>query len=312
MKLLSRYYASLIAVFMLISPLAFSAAESSQRLDDRGAIKDFTQAIRLNRQDGESYSNRGLGYANQGNYQQPISDYNRGLAQILGEKNSIVKIKVENLGYEDLQNLKAKIPQNVTMLTFDDGPNPEITPKILDLLDKYNQKATFFVLGAQAREHPEIVRESKRRGHEIAIHTMTHPDLRQITPEERRQEIQQSVKVLKSILGENFKPVWFRAPYGALSPGIREQAYRSRNNEITKEINEYNLGLAHWTIITDDYVRNPKVSEIANQISNGSGNILVMHDSWKKNHTVAALEIGLKRLEEQGVTSIRMSDLFER
>ncbi len=319
MKLV-RYYASFITTLLLLSPIVtagvvfpsktvnqiknkfvyvnenayFEAREGKfSREDYQSTIKDFTQTIHFSPQEAKAYNNRDL-------------------AQIIAEKNPIVKIKVENLGYEDLQKLKAKIPQNLTMLTFDDGPDPETTPKILALLDKYNQKATFFILGDRAQKHPEIVREIERRGHEIAVHTMTHPDLRQITPLRRRQEIQQSVKILKSILGKDFKPVWFRAPYGALSPGVSEYAYRSRNNEITKEINDNDLGLVHWTIITDDWVRNPKVSRIANQISSGTGDIVVMHDSWKKNHTVAALEIGLKRLKEQEVTSIRISDLFER
>lgn len=302
---LSRYYRSLGALFLVFIPIATGTAAFPSKKLDR-AKNSIVQVSRDANFWGEENKFR------RGNYQPSISDYNPDLAQILGQNNPIVKIKVENLGYEDLQELKDKIPQNVTMLTFDDGPDPQTTPQILQLLDKYNQKATFFMLGYQAQKHPEIVREIEARGHEIAVHTMTHRDLRKITPAQRREEIEQSVNILKSILGQDFKPVWFRAPYGALNRGFRENAYRSRNNQITQEINDNDLGLAHWTIMTDDWVPNPNISRIANQISSASGNIVVMHDSWKKNHTVAALEIGLKKLKQQGVTSIRISDLFQR
>src|ERR1700747_3090764 len=62
-------------------------------------------------------------------------------------------------------------------VTFDDGPNPSVTPKVLDLLDKYTVRATFFVIGAYAREFPEFVRELKARGHVVGNHTETHPKL---------------------------------------------------------------------------------------------------------------------------------------
>src|SRR6267142_5491781 len=60
-------------------------------------------------------------------------------------------------------------------LTFDDGPNPVITPKLLNLLDKYNAKATFFLIGRFVRECPELVKETAARGHSVGSHTETHP-----------------------------------------------------------------------------------------------------------------------------------------
>src|SRR6202035_6196252 len=62
-------------------------------------------------------------------------------------------------------------------LTFDDGPNPAITPKLLDLLDRYKAPASFFVIGKYLREYPELVRETAARGHIVGNHTETHPNL---------------------------------------------------------------------------------------------------------------------------------------
>src|ERR1700704_6729942 len=67
-------------------------------------------------------------------------------------------------------------------LTFDDGPNPAVTPKLLDLLDRYGAKATFFLIGRFVRECPELVRETIARGHAVGNHTETHPNLLWMTP----------------------------------------------------------------------------------------------------------------------------------
>ena len=100
------------------------------------------------------------------------------------------------------------------LMTFDDGPDPESTPELLDLLDARGVKAVFFLIGEHARRHPELAREIARRGHEIGNHTLTHP---QATfwcagPQRTAREIQNCQKLLAEITGT--APRYFRAPVG--------------------------------------------------------------------------------------------------
>ncbi|MBK1883426.1 polysaccharide deacetylase family protein [Luteolibacter pohnpeiensis] len=100
------------------------------------------------------------------------------------------------------------------LITIDDGPDPKDTPRILDLLDTYQAKAIFFMIGEKVRRHPELAREVLRRGHEIGNHTMTHP---QATfwcagPWRTRREIVACQKLIEETTG--FTPKWFRAPVG--------------------------------------------------------------------------------------------------
>ncbi|MEO5713138.1 MAG: polysaccharide deacetylase family protein [Luteolibacter sp.] len=100
------------------------------------------------------------------------------------------------------------------LITIDDGPDPHDTPVLLDLLDRHQKKAVFFMIGAKVRAHPELAREVVRRGHEIGNHTMTHPQASFwcAGPWRTRREIEDCQKTIEEITG--FKPRWFRAPVG--------------------------------------------------------------------------------------------------
>src|SRR6202030_1827237 len=78
---------------------------------------------------------------------------------------------------------------NKLAVTFDDGPNPAITPKLLDLLAKHNAKATFFLVGKFVQECPELAKETTARGHLVGNHTQTHPNLFGCSPKETREEL---------------------------------------------------------------------------------------------------------------------------
>ena len=81
------------------------------------------------------------------------------------------------------------IPAKTVALTFDDGPDPEWTPRILEVLRRHHVPATFFVLGAHAAEHPWIIREIRQAGGEIGVHSFSHPDLESVSPARRRYEL---------------------------------------------------------------------------------------------------------------------------
>ena len=100
------------------------------------------------------------------------------------------------------------------LITIDDGPDPHDTPLLLDLLDRHQVKAVFFMIGEKVRAHPELAREVLRRGHHIGNHTLTHPQTRfwSAGPGRTRREIAGCQRVIEEITG--FTPRWFRAPVG--------------------------------------------------------------------------------------------------
>ncbi len=122
---------------------------------------------------------------------------------------SVLKPSCQWLGTKQCTSGNDKI-----LITIDDGPDPKDTPTLLDLLDQYQMKAIFFMIGEKAQAHPELVREVLRRGHEIGNHTMTHPQATfwSYGPWRTKREILKCQEVLESITGQ--KPHWFRAPVG--------------------------------------------------------------------------------------------------
>src|SRR3989441_7492391 len=128
-------------------------------------------------------------------------------------------------------------------LTFDDGPNPAITPKLLDLLDRYKAKATFFLIGSFVRECPDLVEETTARGHAIGNHTELHPNLLWRNPTHVRVELRLCHNAIRDAIGA--PPKWFRPPYGMRNPWVvpaaRELGYRT----------------GMWTLLPGDWREKP-------------------------------------------------------
>lgn len=103
-------------------------------------------------------------------------------------------------------------------LTFDDGPHPEVTPRVLDALAAAKVHASFFCQGSAARAHPELVRRARREGHQVAAHGMTHESARRQTAGEALQNAADCNALLADILGEAV-PKLYRPPYGELTLG---------------------------------------------------------------------------------------------
>ncbi len=104
-------------------------------------------------------------------------------------------------------------------LTFDDGPHPKYTPRVLDILESYNAKATFFLIGLQVPSNEKLVRRIYREGHEIGNHTWSHRDLSDLTPKEVEADIAHAQRVITATGVPT--PRLFRPPYGAFSPMVR-------------------------------------------------------------------------------------------
>jgi peptidoglycan/xylan/chitin deacetylase (PgdA/CDA1 family) len=111
----------------------------------------------------------------------------------------------------------AAAARNEVSLTFDDGPDPEVTPRVLDLLDRYRARASFFCVGEKAAAHPELVREIARRGHSVENHTQRHSwAFAFYGPARLKREVDAAQSVIAGIGGR--APSYFRAPMGLRSP----------------------------------------------------------------------------------------------
>jgi peptidoglycan/xylan/chitin deacetylase (PgdA/CDA1 family) len=194
-------------------------------------------------------------------------------------------------------------------LTFDDGPNPAITPKLLDLLDLYKAKATFFVSGKHARECPEILKETAARGHVIGNHTDAHPNLFWLKPDQITVELRCCNYSIKAATGE--APRWFRPPYGVRNPWVIPAA------------RELNQRVVMWTLIPSDWRATssewliPRMKAIAERAANKSattGDILCLHDGGHRQlnadrlPTLAALEHWLPRWRDLGLEFVTIED----
>jgi peptidoglycan/xylan/chitin deacetylase (PgdA/CDA1 family) len=150
-------------------------------------------------------------------------------------------------------------------LTFDDGPNPEVTPDVLDALDEHDAKATFFVLTSRAQEHPGLIEETLRRGHVVGLHTRTHTRLSDCGFSQLIDEVYTARKDLEEITGIPVK--WFRAPYGAEGarslPVIRYARMTSLN----------------WSVDTHDWKGLDAEKPIGSwQDRIGTGGVALLHD----------------------------------
>lgn len=149
-------------------------------------------------------------------------------------------------------------------ITFDDGPHPVVTPKVLDVLDEYDALATFFLLTQNAQRHPELVADILERGHEIGLHTRTHPRLPNVGWSRLHDEIAVARRDLEEVAGREVK--WFRPPYGA--HGVRSIAM----------VKSQGMKTLLWSVDSRDYkgITGDAVAFSRNPIEKGG--ILLLHD----------------------------------
>ncbi|MGI0482610.1 polysaccharide deacetylase family protein [Geminocystis sp. CENA526] len=178
--------------------------------------------------------------------------------------------------------VNAMKPKSI-VLTFDDGPTSEYTIKILDILKKYNVKATFFVVGKRVQKNCPIIRRMYQEGHEIGNHSYTHPYLTKISIEEQQKEIAYTQQIIQQCIG--YQPRWFRAPYG------------DQNPDLLNIVNRFGLKNAQWTIDTNDWRNSSNIKTITNlAINNNSPAVILMHDGAKTNPNFIHPEESLSRI----------------
>jgi len=180
--------------------------------------------------------------------------------------------------------------EKIALLTFDDSPSGVSTLAILDILDKYNAKAIWFINGYYAEKHKDLLKEIHDRGHIIGNHTWWHKNFKldKLSPEETREEIVSINDLVEEVIGE--RPKFFRAPNGTYT------------EEAKKVIREENMQYMNWSVGSRDWELK-KPEEIKEQvlatIHNGAN--ILFHD---KKITAEVLDSILKELTDQGYTFV--------
>ena len=167
-------------------------------------------------------------------------------------------------------------------LTFDDGPVPEVTPQVLDLLDEFGWKATFFCVGDNVMKYPELYRQVLDRGHRVGNHSFHHLKGFRYSTEEYVQNVEKAAEYIESNL--------FRPPYG------RIKAAQAKALQQQYEI-------IMWDVLTYDYDRSKSPTQIMNIILRKSrnGSIVVMHDSVKaRKNVLTVLPMAMAYWKAQG------------
>jgi len=172
--------------------------------------------------------------------------------------------------------------EKVIYLTFDDGPVPEVTPLVLDILDNYDLKATFFCVGENIEKYPDVYDEVLRRGHKTGNHTFNHLKGFSVSTTEYIENVLKASEYIDSRL--------FRPPYGRITP---------KQLKLLKPRYE----IIMWDLITHDYNQNLSAQTIFRNVKNyaRNGSIVVFHDSIKaRDNVLTVLPLAIEYLKNEG------------
>ncbi|MFK4948371.1 hypothetical protein ET006_08185 [Lactococcus garvieae] len=206
---------------------------------------------------------------------------------------------------EEAQNSKVKIPsaqqvkskslahKKLVALTFDDGPDPQTTPRLLSILKNENVPATFFVLGNRLELYPELVKKEHALGYQVGSHTYNHENLPQLPVKQAQDEIKKTSDLMQKTVG--IRPQGLRPPYGATTPQINEMAQTP--------IIQWSVDSLDWESKNVDQIEQVVMSEVYD------GSIILMHDIYDTSVDGAARVI--QKLKSQGYTFVTVNQLLQ-
>jgi peptidoglycan/xylan/chitin deacetylase (PgdA/CDA1 family) len=181
-------------------------------------------------------------------------------------------------------------------MTFDDGPSATLTPKLLDLLGAHHIKATFFVIGENVVERPEIVARAAREGHEIGNHSWSHPNFGKMSDDGVRRQLQQTDDAIKKATGK--RPTLMRPPYGSIT--TREKRWIH---------DEFGYDIILWDVDPYDWKRpGPAVVRARILKETRPGSIVLSHDIHPG--TIEAMPSTFDELEAKGFKFVTVSELI--
>lgn len=196
--------------------------------------------------------------------------------------------------------------EKVVALTFDDGPSPIWTPRILEALKKSGIKATFFMLGKHVQDYPDIARRVAQDGHDIGIHSYNHQNLIYSKKEEVARDITYTALIIKNITGKT--TMLFRPPKAWLSKREKKQL-----KKLGYEIILWSLNSKDWVTFDDKYI----IRYILRHIQ--PGDIILFHDSGgalrieggNRSETVSTIPILAEKLRERGYRFATITELLK-
>lgn len=191
--------------------------------------------------------------------------------------------------------------KKVVALTFDDGPHPKFTPDILNILDKYRIKATFFMVGKEMVKYPDVVKEVAKRGHVIGNHTYSHPhDIELDTRTQVVGELEKCEQVIEKLTGA--RPQLFRSPRGLMDGAVFQIA------------NEEGYKVILWTVCADNH-SDPTPQMMANRVFQHikPGGIILVHDGMycSRIKDVEATPIIIEGLIKRGYRFVTVPELMK-
>lgn len=180
-------------------------------------------------------------------------------------------------------------------LTFDDGPTPGVTDKILKVLEQNRARATFFMIGNRIKQSPSLAREVRDQRHEVANHSYTHPVLSRLSKQTVHNELQKTQGTIEDMLQVQSR--WFRPPYGAF------------NRSQTPIASELKLSVVIWSVDPRDWSR-PGINVIHRRIlsQTAGGDIVLCHDLHRQ--TAQAAPYIIPSLIDRGFELVTLSDLL--
>lgn len=192
------------------------------------------------------------------------------------------------LSYAD-PSIRTHPLKGTVALTFDDGPTEEYTPQILAILKKYHIKATFFMVGINAKNHPDLVKHILAEGHAINSHSLTHPMLTKLNNAELHKEVEMPQEIIFNIIGK--KPLCLRYPFGASNQHVRDVIRAQNMIPVPMGFNSF------------DYERPGTEKIVAWVLKNAySGQVFLFHDGFaNREQTVAALPLIIEGIKRKGL-----------
>jgi peptidoglycan/xylan/chitin deacetylase (PgdA/CDA1 family) len=173
------------------------------------------------------------------------------------------------------------------LLTFDDGPQPETTPEILDRLDEYDVKGLFFFIGDNVKKYPELAQETKQRGHVLGNHSQRHKNMMWTGSKDMRKEIGDAVETFAEY---GLDTPWFRPPYGKFNPALKGA------------LRDFGLTCVMWSLLTHDFKEDFQLVKLSIDQYLKEGSIIVMHDNPNsKNVIIETLDYVVEKADEMGL-----------
>lgn len=197
-----------------------------------------------------------------------------------------------------LRRYAPAIGKNIVALTFDDGPWPDSTQQILDILAREEVPGNFFMLGSQVRRNPDLARRVAEAGHLIANHSQTHAYLRAASPATALYEIEGAQYEIEHATG--IRPRWYRPAGGILSPAVRTQASAS------------GVRIILWTVDPQDYRCKEEVV-LARRVIDATkpGSVILLHDGGgDRTVTVRTVTTIIRELKSRGYTFVTLDQMY--